>query len=66
MHRDETLTSVSVATLEFLPAATGTHMILTEQGAYIEGIDNPAWREQGTRDLLDNLKAELQRNSQAR
>lgn len=61
MHRDETLTSVSVATIEFLPTASGTHLVLTEQGAYLDGMDDPAMREVGTRDLLDKLAAEVRR-----
>jgi uncharacterized protein YndB with AHSA1/START domain len=48
--------SVSVATLEFIAAAGGgTQFILTEQGAYLDGLDTSAIREQGTRDLLELL-----------
>src|SRR6266545_1222189 len=61
MHLDETRISVSLATVEFKPAGAGTRLIFTEQGAFLDGYDNPARREQGTRDLLDNLDAALRR-----
>jgi uncharacterized protein YndB with AHSA1/START domain len=61
MHLNETRISVSLATLEFKPAGSGTHLILTEQGAYLDGFDKPGDREKGTRDLLDNLEKELRR-----
>jgi uncharacterized protein YndB with AHSA1/START domain len=61
MHLDQTRISVSLATVEFQPAGKGTRLIFTEQGAFLDGYDNPAQREQGTRDLLDALGAELRR-----
>jgi hypothetical protein len=36
-------------------------LILTEQGAYLDGHDVADLREQGTRDLLEALDAELRR-----
>ena len=63
MHLDEKRISVSLATLELLPEGTGTYLILTEQDAFLDGADLPAQREQGTRELLDNLEAELRRAS---
>lgn len=59
MRMDETLISVSVATVEFRPEDAGTRLVLTEQGAYLDGHDTPAQRGQGTRDLLDKLDAVL-------
>ena len=38
----------------------GTRMVYTEQGAFLDGHDTPAQREHGTRELLDNLAAELE------
>jgi uncharacterized protein YndB with AHSA1/START domain len=61
MYLNETRISVSVATAEFKPAGTGTRLIFTEQGAFLDGHDTPALREQGTGSLLDALGAELQR-----
>lgn len=61
MRMDETLISVSLATVEFRPAGGGTRLIYTEQGAFLDGHDTPAQREQGTIELLDALDAELLR-----
>jgi hypothetical protein len=38
-------------------------LIYTEQGAFLDAFDKPELREQGTRDLLDNLGKALQRAS---
>lgn len=59
MYMDEVRTSVSVATIEFMANAGGTRLVYTEQGAFLDGHDHPAAREQGTRGLLDALGAEL-------
>ena len=58
MHVDDKRISVSLATIEFEPASgAGTRLILTEQGAFLDGgFDGPAGREEGTRALLDNLQ----------
>ena len=61
MQVDEKRISVSLATIEFEPAGSGgTRMILTEQGAYLDGgFDGNAGREKGTRGLIDNLERYL-------
>jgi uncharacterized protein YndB with AHSA1/START domain len=61
MHLDDRRISVSLATVELKPAGTGTRMIFTEQGAFLDGYDNAGQREQGTRDLLDKLGEALRR-----
>jgi uncharacterized protein YndB with AHSA1/START domain len=61
MHLDDTRISVSLATVALMPAGNGTQLIFTEQGAFLDGYDNVAQREQGTRELLDALGAELRR-----
>ena len=54
------LMTVSLTTVEFTPAEDGgTRLILTEQGAYLDGQEQPAWREQGTADQLEALAAQL-------
>ena len=55
---DDVMT-VSLTTVEFSPAAGGTRLVLTEQGAYLDGHEQPAWREQGTSDQLEALAAQL-------
>jgi len=62
MHMDKTRTSVSLATVEFKAEGSGTRLVYTEHGAFLDGHDNPAQREQGTRDLLEALDAEVRRN----
>jgi uncharacterized protein YndB with AHSA1/START domain len=59
MHMDETRISVSLMTIEFKPEGSGTRLILTEQDAFLDGNDDPAERERGTRELLEALDAEV-------
>jgi uncharacterized protein YndB with AHSA1/START domain len=61
MFVGEARLSISLATVELLAQGSGTRLIFTEQGAYLDGHDNPAERERGTRDLLDALGAALQK-----
>ncbi|MEZ5946787.1 MAG: SRPBCC family protein [Hyphomonas sp.] len=51
--------SASLATMEFLPEGEGTRLVFTEQAAFFEGGDGVEMREQGTRELLGQLAAEL-------
>ena len=53
--------SASLATFEFLPAEKGAALIFTEQAAFFENADGPQIREQGWRDLLEQLAKELTR-----
>jgi uncharacterized protein YndB with AHSA1/START domain len=53
--------SASLATIELLPAAQGTDLIFTDQGAFFQGSDGPQMREEGWRKLLDKLAKELAR-----
>lgn len=59
MHLNETPISVSLATIEFEPAGAGTRMVLTEQGAFLDGYKDGGGREQGTGMLMDQLAAAL-------
>jgi uncharacterized protein YndB with AHSA1/START domain len=59
MHIGDERISVSLATIEFHPDGPGTHLKLTEQGAYLDAFDNPKVREQGTIGLIDLLEASL-------
>ena len=52
--------SASLATVELRPQGDGTRLVYTEQGAFFEGADGPRMREQGWRELLDRLAADLQ------
>ncbi|TIR46389.1 MAG: polyketide cyclase, partial [Mesorhizobium sp.] len=46
--------------IELIAEGKGTRLILTEQGAFFDGIDSPATRQHGTGELLDALGAALQ------
>ncbi|HEX9463819.1 MAG TPA: SRPBCC family protein [Alphaproteobacteria bacterium] len=59
MHLDDRRISVSLATIEFKPQGTGTRLVLTEQGVFLDGYDDAGSRERGTRGLLDQLEAAL-------
>jgi uncharacterized protein YndB with AHSA1/START domain len=49
--------SATLVTVEFLANASGTTLLLTQQGAFFEGADGPQIREEGWRKLLDRLAA---------
>jgi uncharacterized protein YndB with AHSA1/START domain len=53
--------SVSLATVELEPAASGTDLTFTEQAAFLDEYDEPEDRERGTHALLENLAKEVQR-----
>ena len=59
MHIGEERISVSLATIQFAPDGAGTHLKLTEQGAFLDAFDNPKVREDGTKGLMDALEASL-------
>lgn len=59
MHMDATRTSVSLGTTEFKASGSGTKLVYTEQGVYLDGADNPQERERGTTELLSQLGAFL-------
>lgn len=63
MHIDDQRISVSLATVELKPEGAGTCVVLTEQGVFLDGQDDPARREAGTRALLENLDAVLLRDA---
>jgi uncharacterized protein YndB with AHSA1/START domain len=57
MYIDGVKLSSSLQTTEFEQTPTGTRVVLTETGAYFDGHEDPALREQGTNGLIDALKA---------
>lgn len=52
--------SVSQFTAEFRAEGNGTRLVVTEQGAYLDGHDSPDSRAIGIRAQLQALAAELQ------
>jgi uncharacterized protein YndB with AHSA1/START domain len=59
MHVDDKKISVSLATLQLKAEGGKTTLIVTEQGAFLDGYDDAGSREQGTGHLLDALGASL-------
>lgn len=57
--------SSSLATMEFRKEGKGTRLVFTEQDAFLDGHDNVAQREAGTRELLESLDRELTRQAAA-
>ncbi len=63
MHIGDTRISVSLTTVELKADGAGTHLSFTEQGAFLDGFDNPKQREEGTGFLMDALEASLKHAS---
>jgi uncharacterized protein YndB with AHSA1/START domain len=51
--------SVSQACIELKPEGSGTKLVLTEYGDYLDGYDDAGSREHGTNWLIDNLGKSL-------
>jgi uncharacterized protein YndB with AHSA1/START domain len=59
LSEDDIPATISLTTVEFEPDEDGTRLVLTEAGAYLDGREMPAWREEGTASWLDNLGKHL-------
>jgi uncharacterized protein YndB with AHSA1/START domain len=60
MFVDARKLSVSLATIQIRAAAGGgTHLRVSEQGAFLDGYEDNGSREQGTGQLMDRLGATL-------
>ena len=55
------LATVSLTTVQLAPVGGGTQLLLTEQGAFLDGREQPSWREQGASDWLAGLQLEVSR-----
>jgi uncharacterized protein YndB with AHSA1/START domain len=62
MYSGDERMSVSLTTVEMVPEQDGTKLTYTEHGAFLDGIDKPEAREEGTIWLLDNLGKYLATN----
>lgn len=60
LYIDEQRVSVSLATIELAGVGSGTRMTFTEQGAFLDGLEDPAEREHGTNLMVDALGAALE------
>jgi uncharacterized protein YndB with AHSA1/START domain len=61
MHIDDKKISVSLATVTTTPSGSGTRLVITEQGAFLDGYDDAGSRERGTNALIDQLVASVSR-----
>ena len=59
MHMDDKKLSVSLATMQLRGEGGKTTLMVTEQGAFLDGYDDAGSREHGTGYLLDALGASL-------
>jgi uncharacterized protein YndB with AHSA1/START domain len=59
MHLDGRKISVSVATLQLKAEGKRSRLMVTEQGAFLDGYDDAGSRERGTAELLDALGRSL-------
>jgi uncharacterized protein YndB with AHSA1/START domain len=53
--------STSLTTIAMEPDGEGTRLTYTEQGVHLDGLDTAEGREEGTKGLLDQLGAFLER-----
>jgi uncharacterized protein YndB with AHSA1/START domain len=51
--------TITLVTFEFLSSGTGTELVLTNQGTFVDWADGAKMIEQGWRSLLDRLGKEL-------
>jgi uncharacterized protein YndB with AHSA1/START domain len=51
----DALATVSLTTVELAPDGEGTRLRLVEQGTFLDGHEDPSWRERGTGQWLDAL-----------
>lgn len=59
LSADDVVSTISLTTVELSPDDGGTRLLLTEQGTFLDGREDPQWRERGTGDWLDALGTEL-------
>lgn len=59
MSRFDRRMSVSVQTVELFAEDGGTRLVLTDQGAYLDGLDDPQQRRSGIEPQLDQLAKAL-------
>jgi uncharacterized protein YndB with AHSA1/START domain len=55
MTMDGKRISVSLATIELFADGSGTRMVVKEDGAFLDGLDNYKQREEGTNYLIDQM-----------
>ena len=59
MHSADTRTSTTLCTIELIAEGGATRLILTDQSAFLDGLESPEDRESGWGTILDKLDAHL-------
>ncbi len=59
MSMDDVLATLAIMAVELEPQGGGTQLAVTEQDTFLDGHEQPSWREEGTGSWLDKLGAEL-------
>lgn len=59
LHAGDVLATASLTTVEFTAENDGTRLVLTEHGTFLDGHEDPEWRERGTGEWLTALDTEL-------
>ena len=60
LSADDELATTSITTVELQADDGGTVLLLTESDVFLDGQEQPEWREHGTGDWLTRLGDELQ------
>jgi uncharacterized protein YndB with AHSA1/START domain len=63
LSADGELATTSITSVELRPDNGGTVLTLTESDVFLDGREQPSWRQHGTGDWLDQLGAEFQRTA---
>lgn len=61
MHINGRRISVSLASVEFRPDGDGTHLVITEHGMFLDGLDTLEQRRAGTEELMNQLGGHLEK-----
>jgi uncharacterized protein YndB with AHSA1/START domain len=61
MHLDDRRISFSLATVVLEPDGSGARLTFTEQDAFLDGYDDAGSREHGTKQLIEQLAAAVER-----
>jgi uncharacterized protein YndB with AHSA1/START domain len=59
MYANDARISVSVTTIEIAKSGDGAALTYTEQGAYLDDLDQPRLRQEGVTEMLDGLATYL-------
>lgn len=65
MWKSDDLMSVSIATTELKDSGSGTKLTYTEQGVFLDGIDEPSIRKHGVLELFKALDSYLEKTAGA-